>query len=71
MVKSAPIVWEKPTLITPFRCFIHGCRKQAEHVAKIALGKVVVQVCLCNKCQHKSAMAILRALAKGSDEPRN
>ena len=66
-----PIVWDSPLLVTPFQCFIKGCKEQAEYVAKIPMGKEVIQVCLCSKCRRKSIRAILEALVKGSDRPLN
>ena len=39
---------------TPLRCFIWGCRKEAEHLMQFAYGGVKVQAFLCGYCLKKS-----------------
>lgn len=62
MIEIKPMVSKAPHSYEPFPCFIRGCHEPAKHLAKISHGEAIVQVCLCNDCQRKTAQAILEGL---------
>ena len=67
-MQTAPIPVEiNRNRTAPMSCFILGCNRQAEQLARFYYGDVVVQVCLCEKCLTMTPDAILRGLRSVPD----
>lgn len=65
-METRPIVWKALDYYNRrFPCFIRGCEKDAQYIAKIRYGETAVRVCLCNECQNKPPETILQGLAMG------
>lgn len=71
MIEINPLIWKVPRHDESFPCFVQGCHQEASHLAKMRNGDVVVQVCLCDQCLHKSPKVILESLGLRSEKILN